>query len=70
MLDQKHYTVPQIAEALNVSHDVVARLFRDQEGVVKLTQPGNRGKRAYVTLRIPESVLKRVYAGMTSGVTA
>lgn len=70
MLDQKHYTVDQVADILNVSHDVVARLFREQEGVVKLTRPGSHTKRAYTTLRIPESVLNRVYAEMTAGVTA
>ena len=32
---------------LNMSRDSVARLFREEDGVLKITRPGNRYKRTY-----------------------
>ncbi len=64
---EPHYTIDQVAEMWNLSRDSVRRLFLSAEGVLKITRPGNRYKRTYVTLRIPESVLNRVYASMCSG---
>jgi len=46
---------------LSLSRDTVHRMFRDEEGVLKIQRPGTRYKRTYTTLRIPESVLNRVY---------
>jgi len=59
--DQKHYTIEEIAKMLSLSRDTVHRMFRDEEGVLKIQRPGTRYKRTYTTLRIPESVLNRVY---------
>lgn len=58
---QHHYTVEQVAEMWNISRDTIRRLFLGEEGVLKIERPGSRYKRSYVTLRIPESVLNRVY---------
>lgn len=65
-INQPHYTVDDVAKILKISRDSAARLFRDEDGVVKITRPGSRYKRTYTTLRIPESVLNRVYARMTA----
>lgn len=64
--DQTHYTAEDVAKMLNMSRDSVTRLFREEEGVLKITRPGNRYKRTYTTIRIPESVLNRVYGRMTA----
>jgi len=53
-------TPQEIAEAWRVDISTVRRLFIDQPGVLKLGQ-SRRGKRSYVTLRIPVSVAERVY---------
>ena len=58
---QHHYTADQVAKMWNLSTDTVRRLFQDEDGVLKIVRPGSRYKRTYVTLRIPESVLNRVY---------
>jgi excisionase family DNA binding protein len=58
---QHHYTVDQVAEMWNISRDTIRRMFLREEGVLKIVRPGNRYKRTYVTLRIPESVVNRVY---------
>jgi hypothetical protein len=58
---QHHYSADQVAKMWNLSPDTVRRLFHGEDGVLKIVRPGNRSKRTYVTLRIPESVLNRVY---------
>lgn len=58
---QPHYSVDQIAEMWTMSRDTIRRLFATEQGVLKFVRPGNRYKRTYSTLRIPESVLNRVY---------
>jgi hypothetical protein len=59
--DQRHYAVEQVADMWNISRDTIRRLFAAEPGVLKIVRPGNRYKRTYSTLRIPESVLNRVY---------
>jgi len=64
--NQPHYSVDQVAEMWNMGRDAVSAIFRNEEGTLKLVRPGNKYKRAYTTLRIPESVLCLVYARMTA----
>lgn len=63
---QRHYTVDEVATMWNMSRDSVTRLFREEEDVMRIIRPGNRYKRTYTTLRIPEAVLNRVYGRMTA----
>jgi hypothetical protein len=58
---QRHYTVAQVADRWNLSHDAVRRLFEEEPGVLVLGGNPSRGRRPYTTLRIPESVVERVY---------
>ena len=59
---QHHYTAAEIAELWNLSPDAVRRIFEDEPGVLVLGRSSTgRGRRAYTTLRIPESVVERVY---------
>jgi hypothetical protein len=54
----KNYTVREVATFLRKSTDWVRREFRNYPGVIPTGKP-KRGKRPYVTLVIPESVLQR-----------
>jgi hypothetical protein len=65
--NEPHYTVEQVAEMWNLSRDSVRRMFLSEPDVLKISRPGNRYKRAYCTLRIPQSVLNRVYRRMCGG---
>jgi len=56
-----HYTVHEIAKKWHLSETVVRTLFRDEPGVITLDRPERRFKRAYCTLRVPESVAERVH---------
>jgi hypothetical protein len=58
---QRHYTVSQIADLWTLSPDAVRRLFEGEPGVLVLGGNQGRGRRRYTTLRIPESVVERVY---------
>ncbi len=62
--DEKHYTVQQIGELWNLDPKSVRDIFRMEPGVFQMTNPARRNKRAYSTIRIPESVLQRVHHRM------
>lgn len=57
---EPYFTVADIAALWKLSEDTVRRLFQHEPGVVAISQPCHRGKRRYITLRIPASVLERV----------
>jgi hypothetical protein len=63
--NETHLTVKDIAASWKSHPDTVREMFRDLPGVLKIIRPKTRNKRAYVTLRIPQSVVDRVYAKLT-----
>lgn len=63
---ERHFTVEEISELWNLSRDTIRRLFLNEDGVLKISRPGNRYKRTHNTLRIPESVMCRVHRRMSS----
>lgn len=58
---ERCYSPEQIAEFWSLSPDTVRRLFENEPGVLAIERPRVYGKRRYRTLRVPESVAKRVY---------
>lgn len=62
---ERHYTVDELASMWKLSHDSVRRLFRHEPGVLAVSPRQRRGSRAYVTLRIPASVVERVHRRLT-----
>jgi hypothetical protein len=67
LFTERHYTVDEVAALWSLSRDSVRRMFLSEPDVPKIARPGGRYKRSYVTLRIPESVLNRVYRRMCAG---
>jgi len=62
----RHFTAADLAELWKLDETTIRRMFQDEPGVMKVGKANRRdGKRDYVTLRIPESVVLRVYAGRT-----
>ena len=52
----------ELAEAWQLDVSTIRKMFIDQPGVLKIGRPRARGrKRSYVTLRIPETVARRVF---------
>lgn len=61
---EPHYTPEQVAEWWHVDPKTVRRLFRAEDGVLRFSAKGNQ-RRGYTSLRIPESVLRRVHERMS-----
>jgi hypothetical protein len=58
---EKHYSVKELANLWNLSDRTIRRMFVGEPGVVEWGTCERRMKRAYKTLRIPESVALRVH---------
>lgn len=63
---ERHFTPKQLAELWLLHESTIRRLFLDEPGVLKYGKTSRHdGHRDYVTLRIPESVARRVYEKRT-----
>lgn len=60
---ERHYSIDELASIWGVSDDFVRRLFLHEPGVVVFFKY-RPGKRTYRTMRIPESVARRVHRRM------
>ena len=56
-----HYSPGELAARWKVDVSTIRDWFRDEPGVLRAGHDDDARKRAYVTLRIPESVARRVY---------
>lgn len=63
---EKHYQIPEIAKLWNFSEDTVRSIFKAEPGVLAIVRPGHSRKRAYASLRIPESVVLRVHRRLSA----
>jgi hypothetical protein len=57
---EKHYRPKDLAELWGLSPKTIGRLFAFEPGVIRVSNEG-KGKRAYATLSIPQSVALRVH---------
>jgi hypothetical protein len=55
-----HYSVQELSVLWGLGVDKIRELFENEPDVIKLQGAPKKGKRAYVTLRIPEKVAERV----------
>ena len=58
---EKHYTVIEVAKLWSLSQKTVRKIFESEPGVIQWGSEERRHKRPYRTLRIPETVLRRVH---------
>ena len=58
---ERHYSVIEVAKLWGLSENTIRRMFTGEPGVVEWGSEESRFKRAYRTMRIPESVLQRVH---------
>ena len=65
LMKEKHYTPDDLAGMWGVSVDSIRRIFREEPGVLKMGDKNPKHKRQYLTLRIPESVVERVYSRLS-----
>jgi hypothetical protein len=65
--EERHYSVKEIAAMWHLGVDATRALFAKEPGVLQLRNPPTtRWARKYVTLRIPASVLARVYTRLSA----
>jgi len=65
--NERHYSPKELAAIFNMSHDSIIRRFRREPGVLLLHPPRRKGVRKKTTMRIPESVVERVYRRFGGG---
>ena len=58
---EKHFTPQQVAEMWEMSPEKVREIFAEEQGVIRIGHNGLLGTRKRVSLRIPLSMLTRVY---------
>ena len=58
---ERHYSVIEISKLWGLSENTIRRMFNGEPGVVEWGSEEARFKRAYKTMRRPESVLHRVH---------
>src|SRR6476660_3431308 len=58
--EERHFTIAEVAAMWNLSDEFVRQLVRDEPGVTEWVRQ-RPGRRRYRVLRIPQSVLDRLY---------
>jgi len=58
---ERHYSVLEVAAMWSLSADTIRRMFEDEPGIVFWGNAISRRRRRYLTIRIPETVLRRVH---------
>jgi len=67
-LSEKPWTVAEAADFFRVSVSQARRMFQEEAGIIEMGKSERRdGKRDYVTILIPKSVVRRVYQRLTKG---
>jgi hypothetical protein len=65
--DEAIFTAEELAASKKLHPSTIRKMFMNQPGVIRLGHPAFAERRQYFTLRIPASVARRVFAGMTVG---
>lgn len=55
------YTPAELANLWKLSEQSIRRLFQDLPGVLKIGETNPRGKRTYITIRIPAAIAAAVF---------
>jgi hypothetical protein len=66
LASERHYSVIEIARLWALSEKTVRRIFESEPGVMHWGTEESLHKRAYRTLRVPETVLHRVHRKLAS----
>jgi hypothetical protein len=58
--EERHFTVPELAEMWNLSREFVRQVVQGEPGVTEWVRQ-QPGRRRYRVLRVPRSVAERLY---------
>ena len=59
-LEERHYTVVELAKMWNFSTEFVRQIVRGEQGVTEWVRQ-QPGRRRYSVIRVPQSVAERLY---------
>jgi hypothetical protein len=59
-LEERHYTISELAEKWNLSAEFVRQILRGEPGVTEWVRQ-RPGRRRYRVIRVPQSVAERLY---------
>jgi hypothetical protein len=59
-IDERHYTTAELAEKWHLDPKTLREIFKKEPGIIMLRSHRNSVRR-YSSIRIPESVARRVY---------
>ena len=63
---ERHFLLHELARCWSLSEDCIRPWFEHERGVLKIEGKLRKGKkRGYTSLRVPESVARRVYRART-----
>ena len=65
VMAERHYAPSELAKLWGVSVQTIREIFKHEEGVLKIGRSGTRTRRAYKTLRIPESIAERIHTKLS-----
>jgi hypothetical protein len=65
LIDEPKLTSKEVADKYDLHPSKVRRIFQDEPGVIRIGHPATRTRKQYYTLRIPLSVVARVFGRMT-----
>jgi hypothetical protein len=65
-MSERHYSPAQLAKQWNLSEDTVRRIFESEPDVLIFENPERVSSRRRRTMRIPESVVGRVYRRLST----
>lgn len=60
-LNERHFSVKDVATMWGLSPAAIRRMFRNEPGVLRFGKEKHGHQRDCVTLRIPENIAERVY---------
>jgi hypothetical protein len=63
---ERHFSVGELAGLWDLSEQTIRRMFAGEPGVIEWGHIESRFKRGYITMRIPESVVRRVHCRLRS----
>jgi hypothetical protein len=59
-------SIAEISAMWSLSRRTIRRILDNEPGILALGHPGNEHRQRYQRLRVPESVLRRIYDRMRS----
>ena len=66
VVDVKHFSPTELAEAWGVSVETIRSIFREEPGVLKIGKTGTKYRRGYFTLRIPQEIAEKVHRRLSA----